>query len=102
MAILERGQNDLSRSKLWDSSVIAAADRLVQLDIAVLNAEVANGKYKDLNAAAQKVTYPPLPEASRESVAGAYQKWGILPPGSLVESITVHATRITPGEALPG
>jgi hypothetical protein len=72
------------------------------LDIAVLNAVVANGLYKNLDDAAADLKYPVLPEHSRASIAGAFKKWNILPPGSLLESITVHPTRITPGENLPG
>jgi hypothetical protein len=80
-------------------AVAEAAKNLVMLDIAVLNAEVANGLYKNLDEAASQLKYPALPEEQRGTIASTFKKWNILPPGSLVESITIHATRaITPAE----
>lgn len=80
-------------------AVAEAAKNIVMLDIAVLNAEVANGLYKNLNEAAATLKYPTLPEEQRGSIVSTFQKWNILPPGSLVESVTIHATRaITPAE----
>lgn len=73
--------------------IAEAAKNLVMLDIAVLNAEVANGLYKNLDEAAAKLQYPALPEEQRGTIASTFKKWNILPPGSLVESITIHATR---------
>lgn len=79
--------------------IAEAAKNLVMLDIAVLNAEVANGLYKNLDEAAAKLEYPALPAEQRGTIASTFKKWNILPPGSLVESITIHATRaITPAE----
>jgi hypothetical protein len=57
LRILERAQHESGKSKPWDSSVIMAARSLVELDIAVLNAEVANGLYKNLDEAAAKLDY---------------------------------------------
>jgi hypothetical protein len=80
-------------------AVAEAAKNLVMLDIAVLNAEVANGLYKNLDEAAAKLDYPALPEEQRSTIASTFKKWNILPPGSIVESVTIHATRaITPAE----
>jgi hypothetical protein len=74
-------------------AIVEAAKNLVMLDIAVLNAEVANGLYKDLNAAAADLKYPALPDEQRGQIVSTFQKWNILPPGSLVEHVTIHATR---------
>jgi hypothetical protein len=69
------------------------------LDIAVLNTEVANGLYKNLDEAAANLKYPALPAEQRGTIETAFKKWGILPPGSMVEHVTIHATRaITPAE----
>ena len=99
LRILERARDETGKSKPWDSSTIMAARSLVELDIAVLNAEVANGLYKNLDEAAAKLNYPALPVEQRGTIESTFRKWGILPPGSLVESVTIHATRaITPAE----
>ena len=80
-------------------AVAEAAKNIVMLDIAVLNAEVANGLYKNLDEAAANLKYPALPDEQRTHIVSAFQKWNILPPGSLVESVTIHATRaITPAD----
>lgn len=95
LGILERSKNDYGKNKPWDSSVIEAARSLVMLDIAVLNAEVANGLYKNLDEAAAKLEYPALPAEQRGTIASIFKKWNILPPGSLVEHVvTTHATRV--------
>jgi hypothetical protein len=88
------------KERPWDSVMVDAARSLVVLDIAVLNAEVANGLYKNLDEAAAKLDYPALPAEQRGTIASTFKKWNILPPGSLVEHVvTTHATRvITPAE----
>jgi Mor family transcriptional regulator len=99
LSIIERGLTQSGKNKPWDSVMVDAARSLVVLDIAVLNAEVANGLYKNLDEAAAKLSYPALPEEQRGHIVSAFQKWNILPPGSLVEHVTIHATRaITPAE----
>ena len=91
--ILERGKLEYGKGRPWDSTIVEAARSLVMLDIAVLNAEVANGLYKNLNEAAAQLNYPALPEEQRGQIISVFQKWNILPPGSLVEHVTIHATR---------
>jgi hypothetical protein len=93
LRILERAQTETGKSKPWDSSIIEAARSLVMLDIAVLNAEVANGLYKNLDEGAANLKYPALPEEQRSTIISTFEKWKILPPGSLVEHVTIHATR---------
>jgi hypothetical protein len=91
-------QNPFGLSKPFARDIVEATKNLVMLDIAVLNAEVANGLYKNLDEAAAKLDYPALPEAQRTTIASTFQKWGVLPPGSIVESVTIHATRVTTAE----
>lgn len=83
----------MQRPKAAD--IAEAAKNLVMLDIAVLNAEVANGLYKNLDQAAADLKYPSLPDEQRAALISTFNKWKILPPGSLVESVTIHATRTT-------
>lgn len=91
------GEKDIKKPLTRD--IVEAAKNLVMLDIAVLNAEVANGLYKNLDEAAAQLKYPALPEEQRGQIVSTFQKWGILPPGSLVESVIIHAARaITPAE----
>lgn len=93
LTILERAK--IGNGRVWDSSLVMAARSLVELDIAVLNAEVANGLYKNLDEAAAKLEYPALPAEQRGTIASTFKKWNILPPGSLVEHVvTTHATRV--------
>jgi Mor family transcriptional regulator len=96
--IIKRGMTEHSKDRPWDSVMVDAARSLVVLDIAVLNAEVANGLYKNLDEAAAKLDYPALPEEQRSTIASTFKKWNILPPGSIVESVTIHATRVTTAE----
>ena len=94
----EESSGGLKRPMARD--VVEAAKNLVMLDIAVLNAEVANGQYKNLDEAASHLKYPVLPEEQRNHIVSAFEKWGILPPNSLQvieQSITVHATRVIAG-----
>jgi hypothetical protein len=94
-----QGTDEFGMRKPAARDIAEAAKNLVMLDIAVLNAEVANGLYKNLDEAAAKLDYPALPAEQRGTIASTFKKWNILPPGSLVESITIHATRaITPAE----
>jgi hypothetical protein len=93
LSILERGRVHNGRDKPWDSTIVEAARSLVMLDIAVLNAEVANGLYKNMDEAASQLKYPALPDEQRGQIISTFQKWKILPPGSLVEHVTIHATR---------
>ena len=79
---------------------IQAAKNLVMLDITVLNAEVANGVYTNLDEAAAAHKYPALPEEKRQVVVSAFEKWGMLPQSAVhkivEQSVTmVHATTIT-------
>lgn len=75
--------------------IVEATKNLVMLDIAVMNAEVANGIYKNLDEAAAHRDYSALPEEQRKSIISAFGKWGLLPPGATAQlterTITVHA-----------
>jgi hypothetical protein len=90
--------NTYGMSKPMSRDIVEATKNLVMLDIAVLNAEVANGLYKNLDEAAAQLKYPALPEEQRTTIASTFKKWNILPPGSIVESVTIHATRVTTAE----
>jgi hypothetical protein len=100
--ILQRGRSlGPGKNRPWDSTLVEAARNLVMLDIAVLNAEVANGLYKNVEeaAVAGSIRYPALPSEQRQHIVSAFQKWGMLPPGTVehlvVEQITTaHATRV--------
>lgn len=91
-------QNSFGIKQPLARDIVEATKNLVMLDIAVLNAEVANGLYKNLDEAAAKLDYPALPAEQRTTIASTFKKWNILPPGSIVESVTIHATRVTTAE----
>jgi hypothetical protein len=66
--------NTFGISKPMSRDIVQATKNLVMLDIAVLNAEVANGLYKNLDEAAATLKYPALPEEQRGTIVSAFEK----------------------------
>lgn len=86
--------------------IIEAAKGLVQLDIAVLREEVANGVYKDeQEAAAEELSYKPLNEEQRTVIVGVFTKWGKIPPQqveAIVLPVEKNGTDTSPSIAVAG
>ena len=76
-------------------AIIEAVKALVMLDLAIMNAEVANGVYKDIEEAASHRDYTELPQEHRQTIVSAFAKWGVLPAGATAQiterTLTVHA-----------
>jgi hypothetical protein len=101
LKVLYWTEDDKDLKKPLTRDIVEAAKNIVMLDIAVLNAEVANGLYKNLDdaAGAGAVRYPALPSEQRQHIVSAFQKWGMLPPGTVQrlvaeQTTTIHATRV--------
>lgn len=101
LRVLHWTEDDKDLKKPLTRDIVEAAKNIVMLDIAVLNAEVANGLYKNLDeaAAAGSVRYPALPEEQRHHIVSAFEKWGMLPPNTVQrlvaeQTTTIHATRV--------
>jgi hypothetical protein len=66
---------------------VEAAKSVVMLDLALLNAEIANGMCKKpVEALAKEIHYEPLPGEVRAVVIAVWQRGGLLPKG-LVEGM---------------
>lgn len=73
--------------------VAEAAKNLVMLDIAVLNAEVANGKYKKpIDALVKEFQYDPLPDDVRTVVIAAWTRGGLLPQAAIERIVPKKVT----------
>lgn len=67
--------------------IIEAAKALVVLDIAVLNAELANGLYrKPIEEIAKQLHYEPLPGPVRAEIVSAWRRFNML-PAHVVEEV---------------
>ncbi|AVT83675.1 hypothetical protein [Rhodopseudomonas palustris] len=75
--------------------VVDAAKNLVMLDLAIMNAEIANGIYRDQAEALKHRDYSTLPEEQRTMIVNAFAKWGFLPAGATAQlterTLTLHA-----------
>jgi hypothetical protein len=76
--------------------ILEAAKNLVMLDIAVLNAEVANGIYASESEAAEGMRYAPMAPEHRQVVIAAFTRWGMLPKAQ-AETIVGPALQILDG-----
>jgi len=78
--------NDMPRPAAKDR--VEAAKSVVMLDLALLNAEIANGLYKKpLEEIAKQVHYEPLPADIRTVVIAAWARGGLLPKGVVEEMV---------------
>lgn len=57
------------------------------LDIALLNAEIANGMYKKpIEALAKEIRYDPLPDEVRTVIIASWKRGGLL-PAAIIEQM---------------
>jgi hypothetical protein len=79
---------------------IEAAKNVVMMDLALLNAEIANGMYnKPIDAIAKEFQREPLPGEVRSAVIAAWQRGGLLPraaDGSWTNyvKVTIEASQV--------
>jgi len=75
--------NPLSRQPL-NKDVIDAAKNFAMLDLALVQAEIANGLYKKpIEQLTEEVHYEPLPAEVRTVVIAAWQRGGLLPKATV-------------------
>jgi hypothetical protein len=71
-----------------NKDVIEAAKNVVMMDLALLNAEIANGMYKKpVEALAKEIRYDPLPEDVRVVVIQSWKNFGMLPAATIEEMV---------------
>jgi hypothetical protein len=64
--------------------VIEAAKNVVMMDLALLQAEIANGMYKKpLDAIVKEYRYDPLPEEIRAVIIASWTRGRLLPPSAI-------------------
>lgn len=102
------GRSKLMQIIYWDSSntsmkqpfaeeVVKAVHALVQLDLAILNAELDAGLYrKDAETIKEELRYKPLPGEIREQIVLTYRRWGRLPMLEVEEIVgpSTHALAV--------
>jgi hypothetical protein len=70
-----------------NKDVIEAAKNVVMMDLALLNAEIANGMYKKpIDALAKEFRYDPLPDEVRTVIIASWKRGGLL-PASVIEQM---------------
>lgn len=68
--------------------IVKAGEALVMLDIAIFNAETANGLYrKPVEQLASEFEYRPLPEEVRTRIVETWIRWGPLPKAAVREMV---------------
>jgi hypothetical protein len=64
--------------------VIEAAKNVVMMDLALLNAEIANGMYKKpIELIAKEIHYEPLPDEVRAVIIASWKRGGMLPAATI-------------------
>jgi hypothetical protein len=72
--------------------VIEAAKNIVMMDLALLQAEIANGMYKKpLDEIAKEIRYDPLPDEVRIVVIRSWRNFGLLPEKTIQEMVPAKA-----------
>lgn len=80
------GANGMARPAAKDR--VGAAKAVVMLDLALLNAELANGLYKKpLEVLARDIRYEPLPPDVRAIVLRSWANFGMLPAATVEKMV---------------
>jgi len=67
---------------------VEAAKSIVMLDLALLQAEIANGMYKKpIEVLAREIHYEPLPEEIRVAVIASWKRGGMLPEETIEQMV---------------
>jgi hypothetical protein len=73
---------------------VEAAKSIVILDLALLNAEIANGIYKKpIEVLAREIHYEPLPDEVRAVVIASWKRGGLLPAAAIEQMVPAEATK---------
>jgi hypothetical protein len=78
-----------------NKDVIEAAKNLVMMDLALLQAEIANGLYKKpIDAIAKEIRYDPVPDDVRLVMIASWKRGGLLPAAVIEHMVPLqeHAT----------
>jgi hypothetical protein len=93
----EDNTNGMSRPRAQDR--IEAAKNIVGMDLALLNAELANGMYrKPITEVAKTFQYEPLPGEVRTVIISSWMRGGLLPQAAIeqmVPALPQHAATDT-------
>ena len=80
--------NEVGLSKPLARDRVEAAKSVVMLDLAILNAEAAAGRYKKpVELLAKEIHYDPLPEEVRIVVIQSWKNFGTLPAAAIEEMV---------------
>lgn len=72
----------------FHAEIIDAAKTIVMLDLALLNAEIANGMYKKpVEELAKEFRYEPLPEEIRTVIIASWKRGGMLPAATIEQMV---------------
>jgi hypothetical protein len=86
------GANGMARPAAKDR--VEAAKAVVMLDLALLNAEIANGLYKKpVEVLAREVRYEPLAPEIRAVVIAAWSRGGLLPSAAIEQMVPQQLPR---------
>jgi hypothetical protein len=67
-----------------NKDVIEAAKNVVMMDLALLQAEIANGMYKKpIDAIAKEIKYDPVPDDVRVVIIASWMRGGLLSPATI-------------------
>jgi hypothetical protein len=81
---LHRNTADEGAPRPLARDVIEAAKSVVMLDLALLNAEIANGMYeKPIELIAKEIHYEPLPDEIRAVIIASWKRGGMLPAATI-------------------
>lgn len=70
---------------------IEAAKNVVMMDLALLNAEIANGMYKKpIEAIAKEIHYQPLPDEIRAVIIASWKRGGMLPAATIEQMVPIQ------------
>jgi hypothetical protein len=73
---------------------IEAAKNVVMMDLALLQAEIANGMYKkEVETLAQEFRYQPLREEIRTVIIASWKRGGLLPAATIENMVPVRLDR---------
>jgi hypothetical protein len=77
-----------------DKDVIEAAENFAMLELALMQAEIANGMYKKpLDAIVKEHRYDPLPDEVRAVIIASWKRGGLL-PAATVEQMAPKGTQV--------
>lgn len=78
-----------------NKDVIEAAKNVVMMDLALFNAEIANGMYKKpIELIAKEIHYEPLPDEIRAVIIASWKRGGMLPDATIEQMVPQAPTPV--------